>query len=153
MNTKTILIILCILFSGFSLYSQDVKESSVPSAVKTKFSAMFPGVTGAKWEMENGNYEAEFKQAGTETSAIFQSNGTYVQTETEIPVSSLPSKVSDYAKTLKDNKINEAAKITSADGIITYEAEIGKNDYLFDSNGNFLKKDSDSGDTEDDDKK
>jgi hypothetical protein len=154
MNTKTIFIILCILFSGFSLYSQNLKESDVPSAVKTKFAAMYPNVTGTKWEMENGKYEAEFKENNVETSVLFEAIGKYIQTEVEIPVSSLPAGVRDYAsKTLKAKKINEACQITSSDGTVTYEAEIGKDDYLFDSNGSFLKKDSDSGDTEDDDKK
>ncbi len=154
MNTKTIFIILCILFSGFSIYSQNIKESDVPAAVKTKFAVMYPNVTGAKWEMENGNYEAEFKENNIETSVIFEPNGTHMQTEVEIPVSSLPGGVRDYAsKTLRTKKINEAAQITSASGIVTYEAEIGNIDYIFDASGNFLRKDTDSGDTEDDDKK
>jgi len=149
-------LILCsgILFTGLNIFSQNVKESDVPSAVKTKFTSMYPNVTGTKWEMENGDYEAGFKENNTETSAIFRSNGTYVQTEVEIPVSSLPNAVNDYvSKNLSGKKIKEAAKITSSDGTVTYEAEVGNEDYIFDSNGNFLKKDSDSGDTEDEDKK
>ncbi len=153
MSVKKLILISIICFTGINIYSQNLKESEVPSAVKTKFTAMYPNVSSAKWEMENGNYEAEFKENNTETSVIFESNGTYVQTEVEIPVSSLPVGVNDYVtKNLAAKKITEAAKITSASGTISYEAEIGNKDYLFDSNGSFLKMDSDSGDTEDDDK-
>lgn len=154
MRANKLVLILIIVFAGFNIYSQDVKESDVPAAVKTKFAAMYPNVTGAKWEMENGNYEAEFKENSTETSAIFEPNGTHVQTEVEIPVSLLPSGVNDYiSKTLKSKEIKEGAKITSANGTVTYEAEVGNDDYIFDANGNFLMKDSDSGDTEDNDNK
>lgn len=154
MNAKKLVLILIIVFAGLNIYSQDVKESDVPAAVKTKFAAMYPNVTGAKWEMENGKYEAEFKENNVETSVLFEAIGKYIQTEVEIPVSSLPGGVNDYVtKNLAGKKINEACQITSSDGTVTYEAEIGKDDYLFDSNGNFLKKDSDKGDTEDDDKK
>jgi len=154
MSTKKIFLTLFILFSAFSVYSQKVKEADVPSAVKTKFTSMYPNAGSTKWEMENGNYEAEFKNNSTETSAIFEPNGNYVQTEVEIPVSSLPAGVSDYvSKTLKSKNIKEAAQITSANDTVTYEAEIGNEDYLFDANGNFLRKDTDTGDTEDEDKK
>jgi len=151
---KTTIILLAVFAFVLEANAQKVNEADVPEAVKTKFVAMFPGVKTDGWEKENGKYEAEFKQNKIETSVLFESNGTYVQTDVEIPVSELPKGVNDYAtKNLAGKKINEATKITSADGTLTYEAEIGNIDYLFDAGGNFLKKDSDSGDTEDDDKK
>ncbi len=154
MSTKKIILFLFVLISVMNIYSQNIKVSDVPSAVRTKFASMYPNVEKAKWEIENSKYEAEFRENNVETSALFESNGTYVQTEIEIPVSSLPAGVNEYvSKNLNGKKITEACQITNADGNLTYEVEIGKDDYLFDSNGNFLKKDSDSGDTEDDDKK
>lgn len=154
MIAKKLVLILITVFAGMNIYSQDVKESDVPASVKTKFTTMYPGAGSTKWDMENGNYEAEFKNNNTVTSAIFEPNGTHVQTEVEIPVLSLPAGVNDYvSKTLRSKTIKEAAQITSANGTVTYEAEVGNEDYLFDANGSFLKKDSDSGDTEDDEKK
>jgi hypothetical protein len=152
MNTKNSALFLLIFLFAAVLYSQNIKESDVPQAVKTKFSAMYPDVSNTKWEMENGKYEAEFKENNTETSVIFEANGMYVQTETEISVSTLPAGVNDYvSKNLPGKKINEASQITLTDGTVVYEAEIGKEDYLFDSGGNYLRKDSDNGNTEDDD--
>lgn len=58
--------------------------------------------------------------------------------------------MNDYASTnLSGKKIKEAAKIASADGTLTYEAEIGDFDYIFDANGNFLKKDAGDNDADD----
>lgn len=153
MNKGKSIILLFLFIPLINVFSQDIKESDVPSVVKSMFSTMYPNITNTEWEMENGKYEAEFKENGTETSVLFEQNGTYIQKEVEIPVSSLPSDIIDYAKkTLKVDKINEASLITSSDGTITYEAEIGKEDYIFDAGGKFLRQDSKSGNTEDKDK-
>jgi hypothetical protein len=146
---------LIFLFSIFTFIlnvnAQKISEKDVPESVKTKFASMYPDVKMVKWEMENGKYEAEFKDIMAEKSVIFESNGTHVQTEVEIPVSGIPAAINEYVtKNLAGQKINEATEITSASGTISYEAEIGKTDYLFDANGNFLKKEADSSDTEDD---
>lgn len=147
---------MCILAVGYGINAQDLKEGDVPSAVKTKFSSLYPGVKKVKWEKENGNYEAEIYLNKVETSILFDINGNQLQTETEISVSELPQGVKEYAsKNLKNSKIKEAAKIVDASGVVTYEAEIKNRDYIFDANGNFIKMDSEEGDNEkeDDDNK
>ncbi len=146
---KTILIIILLAFTSIS-NAQKLKESDVPTAVRTAFVKMYPGALSVEWEMENSKYEGEFKENSVETSAIFEANGTYVQTEVEIAVSSLPEAVSQYVtKNLKGEKIKEAAKITDAKGTITFEAEVGGSDYLFDASGVFLSKSTDSNDDDD----
>lgn len=127
--------------------AQDLKEADVPTAVKAKFALLYPEVKNVKWEKENGNYEAEFGQSKMQTSIIFDAAANLIQTEYEIPVSDLPKGVIDYSsKNLKSKKPVEATKVVNASGVTTYEAEIGNSDYLFDSSGNFLNKDSDSDD-------
>lgn len=145
---KTILIVILLAITYIS-NAQKLKESEVPAAVKSALTAMYPDAVNVKWSMEDGKYEGEFKINSVESSALFEANGAYFQTETEITVSSLPDGVKEYvSKNLSGKKIKEAAKITGADGTVTYEAEIGKTDYLFDSSGKFLSKSTDS-DTED----
>jgi hypothetical protein len=150
---KNFIIVLFICSLCFSLYAQNLKETDVPSVVREKFSSLYPNITSYKWEKENGNYEAAFKENGTEISVIFDAKGTLIQTEVEIPITALPKGVSDYTeKNLPAKKISEASKITDTGGKISYEAEISGHDYLFDENGNFTGKTVDSNDTEDDDK-
>ena len=142
---KTTIFIIIMLAFTYVSSAQKVKDSDVPAAVKTAFTAMYPDANHIKWSIEDKKYEAEYKLSGIESSALFESSGVYVQTETEIPVSSLPDAAKEYlSKNLPGKKIKEAAKITDAGGIITYEAEIGGTDYLFDSAGNFLSKATDT---------
>jgi len=132
--------------------AQDLNEADVPASVKAKFALLYPEVKNVKWEKENGYYEAEMDQSKIETSVLLDGSGNLIQTETEIRALDLPKGVSDYSsQNLRSQKINEATRIVDASGVITYEAEIGNTDYLFDSDGKFIKKDSDSDDNEKDD--
>jgi hypothetical protein len=145
---KITAIFICMLLSA-AAYSQNIDESQVPAAVKSGFTSMYPAVTGVEWELEHGNYEAEFKENKTETSVIFDESGKHIQTETEIPVSSLPETIKSYVSSKLDNKkISEATKITAADGEIKYEIGIKNTDYLFDSGGNLLKSETEKDDSD-----
>ena len=65
---------------------------------------------------------------------------------------SLPQAIANYVvQNFPGKKIKEAAKIVNAAGLVTYEAEVGKDDYIFDSTGNFLRKESDDSDEDEDD--
>jgi len=145
-----------------NINAQNLKEADVPAAVKESFKNHYPSVKKADWEKENGNYEAEFsrkhvysengktKKENIETSVLYDATGKLIQTEVEISISQLPKAVSEYvAKNLNGKKISEAAKITDAAGLVSFEAEIGEADYIFDANGNFIKKEVET----DDDKK
>ena len=150
---KTTILVFIMLAFTYVSSAQKLSESEVPAAVKSAFTSMYPGAEQVKWEMEDGKYEAEFKESGTEISVLFESSGTYVQTETEIQVSSLPENVHKYVKeNLAGKTIKEASKITDTGGVITYEAEVDNNDYLFNENGEFIKKNTESPESEDENK-
>jgi hypothetical protein len=143
------------------LSAQKLKEAEVPASVKEAFAKQFPSVKDTDWEKEGQNYEAEFEmksvkmeagksvKSSVEKSAVFDASGQLLQVEEEIPVSQLPASVRDYVtKNLNGKKIAEAAKITDAKGTVTYEAEVAKQDYIFDSNGNFLAKEKEGKDND-----
>lgn len=133
--------VLAIAFSSCSSQAQELKNSDVPTVVKSAFEKLYPNVKDVDWEKEDANYEAEFEVNNTETSAVFDANGKLLETEVEIKTSELPSGVMDYvSKNHAGTKITEAAKITTADGTVNYEAEVGKSDLIFDANGNFIKE-------------
>lgn len=140
------LLFIIVLFAGAGCVSaQKVNESDVPAAVKTTFKSKCPGVTGVKWEKEDGNYEGHYSSSKTEMTCVIDPNGKFVQSEVAINASGLPKGATDYlAKNLSGKKVSEAAKITEASGKVTYEAEVDDNDYIFDEGGNFLKKEVDS---------
>jgi len=147
-------IIIAALSLGFgSAFAQKVKEADVPVVVKESFAKKYPGIKAEKWEKEGVEYEAEFDMKKVETSASFDASGIFLQSEVEIKVADLPKAVFDYVtKNLAGEKIKEASKITDAKGTVMYEAEVGEADYIFDSNGSFLKKEVET-EKDDDDKK
>lgn len=119
--------------------NENKEHANVPAAVKQAFEKQYPG-TKAKWDNENGKYEAGFKHNGHEMSVLYNANGTVDETEMEIPVSQLPAAAASYITQHKLGKISEAAKITKATGEVNYEAEVKGKDVIFDAAGKFLKE-------------
>jgi len=135
-------------------FAQKIKEGTVPDAVKQALTQMYPNAKDVDWEMEDGNYEGEFDNNKVETSVVFTPAGAHVMTEIEISTTELPAGVHTYVKnTLGGKKITEAAKMTTAAGVVSYEAEVGGKDYIFDANGNYLSTEIEKDGEDDDDKK
>jgi hypothetical protein len=138
MKKLTIISVLAVAMVS-AVSGQKINASKVPAAVKAAFAKQYP-VNTVKWEKEDGKYEAGFKQAGSEMSVLYNTDGTTMESEMAIKVSDLPSTVLTYIKEhYKGKSIKEAAKITKANGTVNYEAEIDGKDIIFDSAGNFLK--------------
>ncbi len=137
---KTILF-LALGFIAISVNAQKVKETDVPQAIKAAFTNAHPAAKVDKWEKEGNNYEVEFTENKIESSVDLGPNGQILETESEITVAQLPKGVSDYCtKNMPGKKIKEASKIVDVSGKVSYEAEVGEADYIFDSNGNFVEK-------------
>jgi hypothetical protein len=137
---KLMIVVMLVGAFGFFANAQKIDAAKVPAAVKAAFAKQFPGIV-AKWEKEDGKYEAGFKQNGTTMSALFESNGTMTESEMDIKVTDLPATVLAYVKEhYSGKKIKEGAKITKADGTVNYEAEVAGKDVIFDANGKFLKE-------------
>lgn len=121
--------------------AQKISETEVPAEVRSKFTALYPDIKQAEWEKEGNRYEAGIKVKNSEVSVIFDAEGNLIQTESEISVSDLPQNAKDYClKKLNSGNISEASKIESADGMVTFEAEVNGQDYIFNEKGDFLKK-------------
>lgn len=134
------LMAIAILLLGTSSIALAQKKSKaiVPAAVKQAFETQYAG-TKAKWDDENGRFEASFKKANQDMSVLYNADGSVEETELSIPVAALPANIKTYITTQKLGKVKEAAKITKANGTVEYEAEVQSGDALFDSGGNFIK--------------
>lgn len=142
-------------FIAISINAQEMKEKDVPAIIKAAFSKAHPAAKVDEWEKEGENYEVKFTENKMESSVDIGPNGQILETESEIKVAELPKGVAEYCtKNMPGKKIKEATKITDANGNVTYEAEVGEDDYIFDSNGIFIQKAvKKDGDKEDDDDK
>jgi hypothetical protein len=137
---KSIILIFAVSLIVSCADGQKIKESAVPAAIVATLDKSYPGAEERKWSMEDGNYEAEFEMNEVETSVTFDATGNLLETEKEIAVKELPAAIAEYvSKNYNGATIKEAAEITDANGIKTYEAEIKGKDLLFDVSGNFLK--------------
>lgn len=141
---KNLLSILSVLlFSSFA-FAQSISEKEVPNTVKAALSKKFPNQKNIKWEKEKENYEASFSIGKTEHATVIDSKGNLLETEEEISVKELPANAVAYIqKNYSGKKIKEAAKITDAKGIVTFEAEVGSKDLIFDKTGVYIKTTAD----------
>lgn len=137
---KKVILTLAIAAIGLSASAQSVKESDVPSSVKTTFSSKYPGTTDEKWEKCDDGYSAEFKDKGTKTCVVIDSRGNWVKTKTHIEISQLPHGVDNYVSShYSGKKVSEAWRVNKPSGETGYDAEVNGTILCFDSNGNYLK--------------
>lgn len=111
-----------------SLQAQKITDNKVPAVVTKAFKAKFPTATKAKWELEDSkDYEVNFKINKAEHSAVFDASGIWMETETEIDVSQLPSAVSQaISKQFSGYKIKEPEMVEKKDKGKYYEVELTK---------------------------
>lgn len=137
---KQLIVIALVAATATEVQAQKINATKVPASVKVAFTKQYPGIT-AKWEKEDGKYEAGFTQNGHIMSATYQPNGSLTEAEIDIAITELPAGATAYVKiNYKGKRIKAAAKITKADGSINYEAEVNGKDVIFDADGKFLKE-------------
>ncbi len=137
---KYLSIFALLLICQLGLNAQKVKESSVPEVVKNNFTRVVPNTTVTEWEMEDGNYEASYKQNDAVNSIIFTSDGKIVCYKYNIASSELPEAVRNYITTnLAGKKIGEINRMKTVSGSVSYDVTAGDSDYFFDGVGDFLR--------------
>ena len=121
-------------------HTQKISTDKVPDIVKQALKSAHPGAT-ATWEMEDANYEANFKEQGKEMSCLIDRQGTILETEAAIAASELPAAATTFIdQHYKGKKWKEVTRIVKASGEVNYEVDVEGTDVLFDGNGNHLQK-------------
>jgi hypothetical protein len=137
---KLALLVVAVMITSLT-FAQKMQEKEVPAPVKNAFQKQYPTASDVKWDKEGEKFEASFDLNKTDNSVLFDAQGNIFETEVEIELNQLPKGVLEYVKAnYKGQKVKEAAKITDAQGKVTYEAEIKGMDLLFDANGKFIKE-------------
>jgi len=133
---------MALIMLSFVSFAQKTKEQNVPQIIKNSLIEKFPNAKNVKWDKEENNFEASFKNNNIDNSILFNANGKIIETEIAIDVNQLPKNALQYLNdNFKNKKIKETAKIITEKGDTIYEAEIKGNDLFFDENGNFITKD------------
>jgi hypothetical protein len=135
------LIFLAVAFTAvYFADGQKISTSKVPASIKAAYMKEYPTAKNAKWEIENGLYEASFKSNGHNVSALFDKNGKMSESEVDIKISELPSGAVSYVKEHYKSSIKEASKITKTNGEVNYEANVNHKDVIFDAKGKFIRE-------------
>ncbi|MDH7459757.1 PepSY-like domain-containing protein [Chitinophagaceae bacterium 26-R-25] len=143
---KQYLVMAVAAIATFTVFSQEKtgsKNVQAPSAAEAAFKKSFPTATKAKWEKEGQHFEVNFLDGKKKMAAEYDASGNWIETEEEIAISELPAGVDTYVKQHQKGSIKEASKITKANGAINYEAEVNKQDLIFDKDGKFIKVEKD----------
>lgn len=134
-------LILFLVIAGFitKIKAQEMGALIVPVRVTTAFTQDYPSIKNAYWTKDGNNFVANYSLDKMDSSVTYDASGKIVETEVEIPVSALPLPALEYVKNnYKNNKVKKAYKITDANGIVIYKAEVKGVDLIFDSNCNFI---------------
>ena len=75
------------------------QQPTVPDIILKRFAILYPTHKNLTWELENGNYEAEFIKGEKEMTVVFEPDGAVAQTETVSDTSAIPQSIKDYVKT------------------------------------------------------
>jgi hypothetical protein len=127
------------------------KQVVVPAAVKKAFTLKFPAAAKVEWGIEKqGQYEAEFDQNKTGMSALFDTKGTLLETESTITETNLSQTIkSILAKDYSTYKVKKIEK-NEAKGVVKYEVVVVKgkksSELVFDASGKQLKKEAEDND-------
>ena len=133
-----------ILCAAILLSCNNNTKGQTPEAVKKTFQAKYPGENDPDWHQDDhGYYEAHFKIDGVKYRADFNTDGSWVETETSIDKKALPKAIKNSIKDNYDSEeITEIEKVDSATKGIFYDVEFkqkGKNkDVEFRADGSII---------------
>lgn len=126
-------------------YAQKITTDKVPASVQTNFKKQFAQANKVVWEMEEADYEVNFKNNGIEHSAKYNKEGNWLETEQEIKKTDLPTVVTQAVnKEFPKAELEEIEKVTFPNNKTVYEMEVeqGKQKFevQFSTDGQLLKK-------------
>ncbi|MBK7410013.1 MAG: PepSY-like domain-containing protein [Saprospirales bacterium] len=135
-----------LLSFGLFFFACSENEHAAPAEVQIAFDAKFPTVEKVKWDKEGeGEWEAEFTVEGLEMSANFKTDGTWLETETEMKADDLPQEVTDaIGAQFADYKMEGITMVEMPDQATAYEVELEKDgttiEATFNADGALLKQ-------------
>src|SRR4051794_38735785 len=110
---------LTFLLVATSIFAQkSIKGDKVPGLVKSALLQRYPNAKDVTWELEKGNYEANWGGKSKEdNSVVISRSGNVIETMKAIEISELPQPAIAYVKQhYKGAKITEAGRVTDAHG-------------------------------------
>lgn len=144
---KYFTLLFSLLFFSIQSFTQEIKESDVPSAVISSFGDTYTPEGKVNWYKGDAGFTASFKSGGQNVKANFSEEGKWIDTKYEVVAKELPALITDYVTTnFKDAKIKESSLRESATEDNHYYVVLKKEsvgsvaELFFDMKGNLLRK-------------
>ncbi len=132
-----------LIFSLFTaiLAAQQLKEAEVPVAVKKSFSKQYPAMKAESWRKAGDLYEVRYVESKQRKAVTITTAGDIMELKNELVVKELPSTIKNYiAENTGNAKISESYTRIDISGITFYDVTVNNAVYVFDLDGNFVKK-------------
>lgn len=137
---KTFFMLMLSLFTGI-LSAQQLKEAEVPAPVKKSFSKQYPAMKVESWRKAGELYEARYVESKQRKGVTISAAGDIMELKNEVAVTELPAAIKNYvAQNASNAKISEAYTRVDVSGITFYDVTVNSTVYVFDFDGNFVKK-------------
>ncbi len=121
MKSQFVIIVLSVFV--FVACAQDAKP---PENIKEAFEARFGEVKNVKWEQEDNNWEADFKNSEGKFSAVFDKDANWMETERDIKPDELPENIRQVLmEEYDDYEVDEVEEV-EAPGFKGFEVELEK---------------------------
>jgi multimeric flavodoxin WrbA len=135
-----------ILAIGGVALADKIELGAVPAPVTKAFAARYPKLTPTKAEKEVGKDKVvTFELKADKTEATFTADGTFLEEEMVVAVTSLPAAVTKaFAAKYPKAKADRAEKQVKADKTTTYELAFasakGRTEATFKDDGSFVEE-------------
>lgn len=98
---KRFFILIALSLLAFVVIACEAKDDAKPPvSVQKEFDKMFPDATDVRWERDGQSWEATFMSAkgsmNKEYKAWYNADGSWIRTETEVLISSIPKPILAY---------------------------------------------------------
>ena len=136
-------LIFLLAIAGFFMQAQaqvqKLSAKDVPAAVTASFYKSNPTVKDVDWSKSGMNYIGAFEVDKVANSATYDVSGKLIESQEEIVAAALPTPAMDYVKlNFKEEQIKNVYKITDANYVLIYKAQVKGTNLTFDSKGTFI---------------
>ena len=141
---KSILYLLVATCTSFSAKAQYIDATKVPQTIRNAFEKQHPGIT-PQWELEDGKFDAEFKDNDKKRSILFDRKGNSFE-KLHMKIEEVPPAMTAYIQTNYNGaKLKKARKLVASNGSVTYLGAISGKILYFDEIGKFIEEKVDQG--------
>ncbi len=114
------------LLSGIALQAQE----SAPDEVTAAFKAKYPKIKKVEWvKTDDSQWQAEFEVSEREVEVVYDEEGTWLGTNTEIDIKKAPEAVRKaVAEKYKNYTVTEVNMVEIANGDVMYQFDLDNGD-------------------------